>query len=117
MAWFFEIEADCVGKDAAEAFGSHFSGIRYVLPDGRECNIGPNEIRCFEDAAHHFRCCIVPTGASLTGNKDVLKSDEERSQFALFLYERLRTAPPFRFTVVGFELYHFEPFDPNGALE
>src|SRR5580692_6358529 len=73
MAYSFELEADCVEKDAAEAFGSHFSGITYALPDGRECRVGPAEISCFEDAAHHVRCCIVPTGASLTGYKDVLK--------------------------------------------
>jgi hypothetical protein len=117
MAWIFELEADCVKKEAAEAFGSHFSGLVYVLPDGRECRVDPSGVRGFEDPVHHFRCCVAPTGASLTGYKDVLRTDDERKQLALFLYERLRTAPPFRFAAVGVECHEFDPFDRNGALD
>jgi len=117
MAWIFELEADCVKKEAAEAFGSHFSGLTYLLPDGRECRVEPSGVSGFEDSVHHFRCCVVPTGASQTGYKDVLRTDDERKQLAVFLYERLRTAPPFRFAVVGVECHEFDPFDRTGALD
>ena len=117
MAWIFELEADCVKKDAAEAFGSHFCGLAYVLPDGRECRVEPKGVSKFEDPTHHFRCCVVPSGASMTGYKDVLRTDDERRQLALFLYQRLRTAPAFRFAVVGVECHDFEPFDRSGSLD
>src|SRR5258708_7364815 len=117
MAWIFELEADCVKKEAAEAFGLHFRGLTYVLPDGRERCVQPSRISGFEDSVHHFRCCVVPTGASLTGYKDVLRTDDERKRLALFLYERLRTAPAFRFAVVGVECHEFDPFDRSGALD
>ncbi len=46
----------------------------------------------------------------------MLRTDDERKHLALFLYERLRTAPPFRFAVVGVECHEFDPFDRAGAL-
>jgi hypothetical protein len=117
MAITFELVADCIESGAAEAFGAHFLGITYTLPDGRECRIGPAEIVYLEDEAHHVRCVIMPSGAGLTGYNDILKSDDERRGLAYFLYDRLRTAPPFRFAIVGFKCHDNDPFDPSGALD
>lgn len=52
----------------------------------------------------------------MTGYQEVARTDQERQQLAIFLYEHLRTAPPFRFAVVGLECHEFEVFI-RGALE
>jgi hypothetical protein len=115
MALHFVIEAECSSQREADAFGRHFLNAVFMLPDGRECRIGKEEIRCFEEGGH-WRCCIVPKGASYGVPDTVLESDQERTDLALFLYERLRTAPGFRFAVVGTECAHFAPFD-RGPLD
>ena len=66
----------------------------------------------------HFRCCVLPTGASVgaPGDPTVLKNEHERTQLGLFLYARLRTAPPFQFAIIGVEVQEDDPYDRKGAL-
>ena len=116
MAYIFELEADCVTDDAAKRFGSHFAGFSFPLPDGRVCRLADSDTSVFTDADGHARCCVVSVGASLTGSREVLHTDDERRAFILFLYEHLRKAPPFRFAVAGIECHDFSLCDRDGRL-
>src|SRR5690349_17584847 len=116
MALHFVIEAECSSQSEAEAFGRYFRDVVFTSSGGRQCRIGKEEIRCFEEGGN-WRCCIVPTGASYGASYTVLETDQERTDLALFLCERLRTAPCFRFAIVGTECAGFAPFDKRGSLD
>lgn len=116
MAWLFFLDADCVNEDGARAFGRHFVGLRFALPDGRGCNVESRDVSTYLDEHGHFRCSIELPGARQAPPDWGLRSDDERRQLALFLYRQLQTAPSFRFCVIGIETYDFDPLDRNGAV-
>lgn len=116
MAYILELAADCVTENAAKRFGSHFSGLSFSLPDGRVCNLTDSDTSVFIDDVGHARCCVASIGASLTGSREVLHTDDERREFILFLYEHLRGAPPFRCAAVGFECNDFDLYDRDGRV-
>lgn len=105
MAWLFSLSAECgPAKEAAEAFASHFEGFVVSLHDGSrfQCN---SSVQHFED----WWACVLPVGVSRSG---INNQDDER-QLTLIgnaLYERLCSAPPFRYAIVGVELEEFRNF-------
>jgi hypothetical protein len=117
MAYIFELEADCVTDHAAKRFGDHFVGLSFSLPDGRVCRFTESDTSVFTDADGHARCLIVSIGASLTGSREVLRTDDERKEFLHFLYEHLRKAPPFRFAVAGLECHDYSLHYRDGRLD
>ena len=116
MALIFELEADCVTDDAAKRFGSHFVGLSFLLPDGRVSRLTDSDTSVFTDGDGHARCCVVSVGASFTGSREVLHTDDERRDFILFLYAHLRKAPAFRFAVAGIECHDFDLYDRDGRV-
>jgi hypothetical protein len=106
MAWLFSLAAECgPEKSGAEAFAQHFKRLS-VSCDGTEHICGTQIYE--EDGA--WWVVVGPNGVSRSG----IRNDEDRRQMTkigLALYERLRSAPPYRYAIVGIEADGFSSFD------
>lgn len=107
MAWLFHLAAEC-GPDAAaaEMFARHFRGVSPTLIGGLNSVWHATLNR---DGEGNWWCMITPGGVSRSG----VHSTEDARQMAAhgsLLYEQLRTAPPFRYALVGIEAQEFRTF-------
>jgi hypothetical protein len=96
MAWIFSLSAKCRSGQAAQSFSRHFHGLRFVLSDGHVsvCNAS----HCSKDA-----CMVIPSGLSRSGVHDE-QTAERLSEVGFLLFEHLKTAPDFLFSLVGVEV-------------
>jgi len=105
MAILFLLAAECgTEKEAAEAVASHFRGFTIALADGSRfpCDSSVGQA----DGA--WWAAVFPEGVSKSG---VLPNNVgELTEVGFVLYEQLRSAPPFRFALVGVEVYAFSQF-------
>jgi hypothetical protein len=83
MAWFYSLSVECGGEPAAHACAAHFSETG-VDATARESHVD-----------NAWWAVIVPEA----------DGDAARTAAAAQLYERLRSAPPFRFALTGEEAY------------
>lgn len=107
MAWLYSLSAECgTQKDAAEAVARHFHGFTVALTDGSrfpcQAEIG--------QADGAWWAVVSPTGVSRGGIGRPSRL-RELTDVGFVLYERLRSAPPFRFALVGVEVYGFIRFE------
>jgi hypothetical protein len=106
MAWPFSLSAECgPQQEAAQAVCQHFEGLIVTISDGSSY---PCEVSTFRDEENWW-ACIFPDGVTRTG----IGSQEERRQLTeigFALYERLRSAPAFRYALVGVEACEFRYF-------
>jgi hypothetical protein len=106
MAWIFSLSAECgAQEEAAEAVTEHFRGLTVTLADGSHfpCEVGTH----FDGEGWWAGVC--PTGVSRSG----IGNEQDRRQMTeigFALYERLRTAPPYRYALVGVEVGEFRSF-------
>jgi hypothetical protein len=111
MAMYFSLSAECGGEVLARAVAAHFDGLPLVLPDGLSlrCESSP-----WQDVERNWWASAAPPGASATGSpgKDdpELRKAVRMSQIGHLLYERLRSAPPFRYALAGVEVTEFRYF-------
>lgn len=107
MALLFSLSAEC-GHDRheAEAVARHFDEFAPIIDDGSryQCSTGVPEL----GRAWWAICC--PEGVSRTG---IQSDDDQRvmDAIAIALYERLKTAPPFRYALVGIEIDGFRDYE------
>lgn len=105
MAYFFALAVECGDEHAARACAAHFAA-----PDGIPTDVSVK--RSAHDGA--WWTVVVPRGESTSG----VTSDEvahSLSTAGRALLERLRTASPFRFAVIGVEAYEAIAIDDIDA--
>lgn len=106
MAWIFSLSAECgPQKEAAEAVTRHFDALTVTLADG-------SRFPCLADTFHDgesWWARVGPDGVTRNGINDE-REQRELTEIGFALYERLRSAPAFRFALVGVEVDGFRYF-------
>jgi hypothetical protein len=114
MAWIFELSAECGDEqEVADGFRAHFENFRCVLSDGSQsfCSTSAHQ-----DSDNNWWACVVPSGLSRNGIRDELEA-RLMTEIGHLLCEHLRTAPPYRYALVGMESEDFRYFtEPDGDL-
>lgn len=104
MAWAFSLSAECgTERLVAEKFAHHFDNLSWVLSDGRYIQ-SHNDI--FQDIEENWWCRVCPTGISASGI-DTPNTAYWMTELGILLYQRLRSAPPFRYALIGLEVDEF----------
>lgn len=107
MAWIFSLSVEC-GEDrtAAELCADHFT-FREACSDGSEfsfsCHVSNLD-------GIGWWCVVCTEGVSKSGITST-KDQEQMDELARLLYRHLRSAPPYRFALVGVEVDGFRTFD------
>lgn len=107
MAWIFELSAECGSEqEAADAFAAHFENFRCVHSDASQsfCSTGTHQ-----DSDGNWWACVVPSGLSRNGIRDEVEAGL-MTEIGHLLCEHLRTAPPYRYALVGMESEDFRYF-------
>jgi hypothetical protein len=107
MAWAFSLSAECgTEQTSAEQFAQHFDAVVLELSDG-------SQFKChasiFQDIEENWWCQVCPNGVSEVGI-DAPDIAYLMTELGLFLYQRLRFAPPFRYALVGLEVDEFRTY-------
>ena len=104
MAWIFGLSAEC-GSDAATAmqFAQHFEGVTWVLSNSHQCHCRTD---IFQDIEENWWCRVYPNSISEVGI-DTAESAYLMTELGILLYQHLRSAPPFRYALVGVEVDEF----------
>jgi hypothetical protein len=109
MAWIFSLSVECADTSAAEAVAAHFDGLALRVAD--------RDVRCItstrpdpESGWWAITCVPGMTAGSPIGSDPELCKAERMTEAARRLLEHLRTAPPFRYSMVGVEVDHFRCF-------
>jgi hypothetical protein len=107
VAWIFELAAECGSeREAAVRFGRHFDGVELRLPNDRIslCKFDSKIITTDEEGNAWAE--IIPSGISGSGIRDE-NDAQDMTQAGVALYDKLRSAPAFRFALVGVETGQF----------
>lgn len=106
MTWTFSLSAECGNKLAAEQFSNHFDRVSWVLSSGKssQCSTG-----IFQDTEENWWCRVSPTTASEVGI-DTPETAYQMTELGISLYQHLRSAPPFRYALVGVEVDEFRTY-------
>ena len=112
MAWHFTLSAECGAERAgAERFRQHFDGWQIALPTG-------SPIRCAgaldpQDYQGNWWADAIPEGLRYPDGLRDAKGQREEAMIRIgaALYDRLRTAPLFRYAIVGWEVEQFRTYD------
>ncbi len=115
MALLFELAAE-IGTDraAAERFARFFDGTRWQLP-GTPCfetTVGA-EIATGESG--RYWVCAVPSGLSTSGVRGP-EDARQMTEVGFLLYEKLQSAPPYRFASVAIEAFVFRDVEDLPAI-
>ena len=104
MALLFELAIE-FGKNTllADTAVNHFKGVKFKLSDGLESELKTYRL---EDCEDNSWLCVYPTGLSKSG---VCSNNDARQMMeaAKYLYSLLKTAPDFRYAIVGVEVEFF----------
>ena len=107
MAWMFSLSAECGDQQAvAEQFSHHFDAVSWVLSNGSQsqCRVG-----IFQDIEENWWCRVCPSSISEVGI-DTPESAYLMTELGILLYQRLRSAPTFRYALVGVEVDEFRTY-------
>lgn len=107
MAWIFGLSAECGAERAiAEQFAHHFHNVSWILSNG-------SQIQChadiFQDIEENWWCRICPNNISEVGI-DTPETAYLMTELGILLYQRLRSAPTFRYALVGVEVDEFRTY-------
>jgi hypothetical protein len=107
MTWAFSLSAECGEQQvAAEQFAQHFDGFIWDLADG-------SQFQCyaavFQDLEENWWCRVSLDGISGVG-VDAPDIAYLMTELGILLYQRLQSAPPFRFALVGVEVDEFRTY-------
>jgi hypothetical protein len=106
MAWIFSLSVECgTQKEAAEAVAQHFRGLTVTLAHASEFPCGASTF-CDDEG---WWACICPEGVSRSGIRHE-QDAQQMTEIGFVLYERLRSAPPYRYALVGVEVDGFRYF-------
>lgn len=107
MAWMFGLSAECGSdKTRANSFALHFDGMTWVLSNNRQCRC---QADIFQDIDQNWWCRVCPNNFSEIG----IVSPESAylmTELGILLYQHLRSAPDFRYALVGVEVDEFRTF-------
>lgn len=98
MAWIFELGVECGDSpEATQAMADHFAGQIISVSNGMA-------VPCRCDRRDRW-ISVMPVGVIMGGSEAIAALCRPRlaSEIGLRLYDRLRTAPPFRFALAGWE--------------
>jgi len=104
MAWVFSLSAECgTEQSQAEKFAEHFRGLTWTIDRGiqSQCQVG-----IFTDMEGNWWCRVCPSELSQIGI-DAPESADLMTELEILLYQRLRSAPAFRYGIVGVEVDEF----------
>jgi hypothetical protein len=107
MAWIFSLSAECGSvQESAEKFAKHFDQISWVLSSKlqSECRT-----RVFQDSEENWWCMVTPSGISQRGVTNP-EDAQQMTELGLLLYQRLQSAPTFRYALVGVEVDEFRTY-------
>jgi hypothetical protein len=106
MAWIFSLAAECGTEPAAAAFAAYFADQHGSRADDRPFQATPS---LFQDLDDNWWCRVVPDGLSQIG-VDAPDAAYQMTELGIALYQRLRTAPVFRYAIVGVEVDEFRTY-------
>lgn len=107
MAWIFSLSAECGGmREDAETFSAHFHDLILTLS-------GDITVQCSSSVGHCDRegnwwSLVHPEGVIAGGDTNFeLCKTKRATEIGFLLYEHLKSAPPFRYAIVGWEVDGF----------
>jgi hypothetical protein len=107
MAWVFSLSAECgTEQSQAEKFAEHFRSLTWTLDRGIQSQC---QADIFTDVAGNWWCRVCPSGLSQIGI-DAPDSAYLMTELGILLYQRLRSAPAFRYGIVGVEVDEFRTY-------
>ena len=107
MAWVFSLSAECGTKeDSAKRFAQHFEDVSWVLSSGLQSQ---GQTRVFQDLDDCWWCQVYPNGISEMGI-EAPDSAYLMTELGILLYQQLRSAPAFRYALVGLEVDEFRTY-------
>jgi hypothetical protein len=107
MAWIFGLSAECGEEYAiAEQFAHHFDNVSWVLSNGSQTQCRAD---IFQDIEENWWCRICPSNINEVG-VDTPETAYLMTELGILLYQRLRTAPTFRYSLVGVEVDEFRTY-------
>ena len=107
MVWAFSLSVECgQAQNAAEQFCEHFEGISLTLSNGA---LSQCRTTVFQDMDENWWCRVCPSDISETGI-EASDSTYLMTELGILLYQRLRTAPAFRYALVGVEVDEFRTY-------
>lgn len=114
MALLFEIVIEHgIHKGHAETAVQHFQGRQYTLSDGLLTTISA---LVYQDLELNWWCFAWPSGLSTSGVCND-KDTRQMNEMANHLYSLLRTAPDFRYALVGIEVEEFRNYSEIKGLD
>ena len=114
MAYIFELAVECgPGEEDAKAVGRFFDGYPIKIQGSQGELLSSCRIVCWQDKENNWWCSVFPSGVSEGLSDNTIKSKEEILEVTSNLYDRLKSAPCFRYAVAGFEV---TPFDTYSQL-
>jgi hypothetical protein len=112
MAWTFSLSAECcIEQIAAGQFAEHFDGLAWGLSNSyysQSCTA------TFQDFEENWWCRVCPDGISVLGI-DAPDIAYLMTELGILLYQRLRSAPPFRYALAGVEVDEFRTYSELSA--
>jgi hypothetical protein len=107
MVWVFSLSSECGAEQiAAEKFAQHFDGLSWVLSNSQQsqCHTAVSQ-----DIEGNWWCQVCPSDISDVG---IDRSDiaYQMTELGILLYQRLQSAPPFRYALVGVEVDEFRSY-------
>src|SRR5205823_3796650 len=107
MALLFSLSAECGAKqESAELVASHFEGCSVIVADGAAFPCNPY-VWTVENA---WWASVFLDGVTKSGIRDE-RDARELTEIGFQLYDRLRSAPSFRYALVGVEVDEFRYFE------
>jgi hypothetical protein len=107
MAWVFSLSVECgANKANAVLFSRHFDKIEWTLSNGSSSE---STSSIFQDMEENWWCRIVPNGISEVG-ADTPEKAFVMTELGIILYQRLQSAPSFRYALVGIEVDEFRTY-------
>ena len=107
MAWIFSLSAECGSEQTnAKRFSEYFESIvlEVASRDRIQCHV-----EIFQDLDENWWCRISPNGLSQVG-MDTPEMAYLTTELGILLYQRLQTAPEFRYALAGVEVDEFKTY-------
>ena len=106
MAWIFSLSIECGSAQSnAESCTKHFNELSWQLHHRSfQC-----QVQTFQDIEENWWCRVCPTGISQVG----IVTPETAyvlTELGILLYQRLQSAPAFRYALAGIEVDEFRTY-------
>jgi hypothetical protein len=107
MAYLYSLSTECgPSKSDADSFASYFDGLTFSLLTG---TVSKCQNRTFQDSEGNWWVIVMPDNISLSG-VNTEPDYFELTECGLRLYERIKTAPTFRYSLAGVEVDMFSTY-------